>query len=237
MIRTGDELRRLATPEFSRLLNADPELCRLQELKYERSAECALLLEVLSFGELRIGRLPVLPLTAAKWSLFWLLESPFVFGGKPTETDCSVALYILHAKDISSIPGALHEIPALASGFIRKTGADVQRVAAEIRLRRDIAFRPLALLPPEKNSSGEAIRFDTFWLTRIAGITAKEANVTLTEAMHRLPLAILCSCFVNYLLRTSPDADQIRRRPNAELAQKISARIARLEENFLSGGK
>ena len=80
-MRTEEELRRLATPEFSRLLAADPELRRLNSLTLDRGAEGALLFEVAGFGVSRIGRLPVRALTAAKWSLLWLLESPFVVGG------------------------------------------------------------------------------------------------------------------------------------------------------------
>ena len=37
MRRTPEELRRLATPEFSRILETDPELIRLEAEKYDKN--------------------------------------------------------------------------------------------------------------------------------------------------------------------------------------------------------
>ena len=236
-MRTEEELRRLATPEFSRLLAADPELRRLNSLTLDRGAEGALLFEVAGFGVSRIGRLPVRALTAAKWSLLWLLESPFVVGGSVTETDCDLFLYLLRLSERGGIPRKLYELPALASGICARSGLSPREAAGVLRQLCDTAFRPLEFLPPEEVScSGEAVRFDALWLTRIAGIAAREANVTLEAAIHDLPLATLCCCYVNRLVRGFGDARKLCRRPNAELARRISARIATLEEAFLNGG-
>lgn len=240
MIRTEAELRKLATPEFSRVLARDPELRLLKAKKFDRAAECAVLLETLELGYRKIGALPILPLTAAKWSFLWLLESPFVVGGTPDEAAVSTALYILSRPRLREIPGALHEIPALASGYARATMLPLAQTVSEIRSLRDSALRPLSMLPPAKAVPGgddaDSLRFDAVWLNRMAGIAAREANVPLSVAMHELPLATVCCCFVNRVARESLEGDQVRRRPDAELARAISARIAALEERFLKEG-
>lgn len=235
MVRSEEELRRLATPEFSRLLASDPELQRLNALKYDSVADYALLLETFAPEcEYRIGQLSIRPLTAAKWSLLWLLGSPFVTGGNATEADCSTALYILNAERIDSIAKALCEIPVRASGYAEQTTWSPAQIAGEIRHRCDIAFRPLALLPPpENNSDCNAFRFDALWLNRVAGIAAKETNSSLFDAMHLLPLSMVCCCYVNYIQRTASGRIQLRHRPNVALAERISARIAFLEGRFL----
>ena len=235
MTRSENELRRLATPEFSRLLASDPELQRLNALKTDRRSDCALLLETLMPARKhQIGRLQVSPLTAAKWALLWLLDSPFVTGEMPSESDCDIALYVLHLKEVDAIPHVLCEIPVLASGYTARTALPSMRIAMEIRRLCDTAFRPLTMLPPpEKITGHDRCRFDAVWLNRLAGIAAREANVSLFEAMQVFPLSMVCCCYVNYLQRVNPGTIRLRFRPDAALTAKISARVALLEEQFL----
>ena len=74
-------LELLAGKEFNEILAGDHILKELEKARYNSAAEKHLLLEVLDLGDYRIGKLPVRPLTVAKWSFLWLLESPFVIGG------------------------------------------------------------------------------------------------------------------------------------------------------------
>lgn len=235
MVRSEEQLRRLATPEFSRLLASDPELQRLNALKYDRRTDCRLLLEAIApERESRIGRLSVRPLTAAKWSLLWLLESPFVSGEEPAESDCDIALYLLCRKHVEKISVALCQIPVLASGYLARTAWPTARVVMEVRRQCETAFRPLALLPHRDGTARQGkFRFDAVWLNRVAGIAAGEANTSLFEAMHVLPLSVVCCCYVNYLQRVNCNTLQLHFRPDAELSERISARIATLETEFL----
>ena len=152
-----------------------------------------------------------------------------------TEADCDLFLYLLRLPERGGIPGKLYELPARASGICGRSGLAPAEAAEALRRLCDTAFQPLEFLPPEEVSdSGEAVRCDALWLTRIAGIAAREANVTLEAAMHDLPLATVCCCYANRLARCFADAGKtLRRRPDAELARRISARIAELEERFL----
>lgn len=233
-MRSEEELRRLATPEFSRRLASDPELRELERLRYDRAGECRLLLETLGLGDYRIGQMPVRPLTAAKWAVLWMIGSPFAVGGRVTETDVSVALYLLSRWHLGEIPGALHEIPALASGFAAEAGLPLAQTVSHIHAMISTAFRPLALLPLPPPSE-EEVRFDAQWLIRIAGIAAREANITLESAMHDLPLATVCGC---YLARYEHEngGKTPHHHSDPEIDARISARISALEEEFLKRG-
>ena len=91
-----EELTCLASKDFSEFLAADPVLADLRSRLVDRrdfipAAFDALLLT----GGDRIGDLPVMPLTAAKWAFLWIIESPFVSGGSTvSETDLNIFLYI-----------------------------------------------------------------------------------------------------------------------------------------------
>ena len=75
---TEEEYRRLASAEFNLLLQNDQVLKDLENSKYDKRAHSCALLEALCLGEFRIGKLPVLPLTAAKWAFLWILGNGFV---------------------------------------------------------------------------------------------------------------------------------------------------------------
>ena len=237
MHRTPEELRRLATPEFSRILAADPELRRLDAEKYDKNGETRLLLELMGLGDFRIGKLPIRPLTAAKWAFLWMLENRYATGGEIREIDNNVALYVFSLydlRDLRKTGGALWEIPGLASGYADATGLEFRELCRELISWRDSAFRPLELMPPADQAEEESPRFDAQWLTRICSIAAHECNETLEHVMYDLTLSTVCSLFVNYAQRQSVEPQRFRRRPNEKLAAKISARIDQLSEEFLS---
>ena len=89
---TEAQLRLLATPEFNAILAADPELNYLASLKYNEIAEKRVLLELLGLGDYRIGKLPVRPLTAAKWAFLWMFDSPLVTDAAMTAEDFDFVL-------------------------------------------------------------------------------------------------------------------------------------------------
>ena len=235
MRRTPSELRRLATPEFSRILETDPELIRLEAEKYDKNGETRLLLEVLGLVDFRIGKLPIRPLTAAKWAFLWMLEDRYATGGEIRAIDNDVALYVLSLYDLRDLRregGALWEIPGRASGYADATGLEFRELCRELAAWRDSAFRPLELMPPADQE--ESPRFDAQWLTRICSIAAHECNETLERVMYDLTLSTVCCLFVNYAQRQSAEPHRFRRRPNEELAQRISDRIDHLANEFLS---
>ena len=236
MRRTPEELRRLATPEFSHVLATDPELIRLEAEKYDKNGETQLLLEVMGLGDFRIGKLPIRPLTAAKWAFLWMLENRYATGGEIRSIDNDVALYVLSLYDLRDLRregGALWEIPAHAAGYGYATGLEFRELCRELVCWRDSAFRPLELMPPA-DPAEESPRFDAQWLTRICAIAAHECNETLERVMYDLTLSTVCCLLVNYAQRQSAEPHRFRRRPDAELAARISARIDQLSAEFLS---
>jgi hypothetical protein len=231
--RTAEELRRLATPEFNALLAADPELKRLDALKYDKTVDVKVLLEVLNLGSWRIGDLPVMPLTAAKWAFLWALDNPLVSGGDMSETDFDVALYILSCPDLRGIPCGLAGIPGEAAGYARATGLSADRLATELRSVVRAAFRPLEMLPPPDSSDDEPPRYDGVWLATIAGVAAREAATSVLVCMHRMSLAAVCAYFVSNRRRESQEGAKYRYRPSAAVMTAIDDRIDALEEEFL----
>ena len=229
---SAEEYRLLAGRRFNEILAADEEMKSLQAQQYDRSAETRVLLEVLSLGDFRIGRLPVRPLTAARWAFLWMLESPFAAGGKIQEPDLDVALFVLSTPDLREIPCAIPEIPAAASSYALSASLPPEEIIREIECMIQTAFSPLALLPPAPPSDvpGE---FDALWVTRIAGIAALESGMGIDHCMHRMSLSAVCCFYVNRIRRESENPALIRRRPSAELEEKITKRFNTLAENFL----
>lgn len=233
---TPSELQQLAGAEFNRILTDDPELRQLESLKYDRNAETRLLLEVMGLGDFRIGKLPVRPLTAAKWAFLWMLENRYAVGGAIRTIDLDIALYIFSLfdlRDLRKAGGALWEIPGKAAGYSDATGLPFQELHREVAAWRDAAFRPLELMPPA-GVSDEPPHYDAQWLTRICGVAARETGEPLEKVMYEMSLSTICCVYVNFAQRESAEPHQFRRRPDAELEAQISARIDQLAEEFLN---
>lgn len=231
---TPAELQRLAGVEFNRLLADDAELQRLEALKYDRAVEARLLLEVMGLGDLRVGKLPVRPLTAAKWAFLWILESPYVLSGAVRDSDLDITLFILSQLDLRKLSAALWEIPGLAAGYRAATGLSFEEAHREVQAIKNLAFRPLELLPPTNVSSSEPARFDAQWLTRITGIAATESGEPLERVMYEMSLAAVCCHYVNRAMRESAEPLSFGRRPDEELSLLISDRVDRLAREFLT---
>lgn len=230
---TPAELQLLAGAEFNRILADDQELRRLESLKYDKNAETRLLLEVMNLGDFRIGKLPVRPLTAAKWAFLWMLDNRYATGGAIRTIDLDVALYILSAPDLRELRLAPWEIPGAAAGYAAATGLEAADVHREVAAWRDAAFRPLELMPPA-DLADEPPRYDAEWLTRICGVAVRETGESWERVMHGMSLSTVCCAYVNFVRRESTEPHRFRRRPDAELEAQITARINELAREFLS---
>ena len=231
---SAEELRLLASPAYAELLKNDPVLAQLEAEKGDERAEELLLLAALDVGMLRIGRLPVLPLTPAKWSLLWLCRSPYAAGGMIALADLDLFLWLLAEPDVRKIDAAPHEFPKLAHGYAAATGLTCDEGDAEIRQMIRVAFLPMTMLPEYGRDPAEPPRFDAIWLTRLCGIAARETGMSFPQVCHEMSLGVANACYVNWRAREGRDGDQVRRRPGAEVSGAIAARCHQLAEEFIA---
>lgn len=230
---TAEQCRLLADEKFNQLLQNDPVLKDLENLKYEKNIHSRVLLETLGLGEFRIGNLPVLPLTAAKWAFLWILDNGFVSGAQSlSDVDLDVMLYILSVQSLHDIDCALHEIPAAASKFHFAPKLSREDLIIEINGMIQQAFLPLEMLPGNTGSK-EDVHFDEIWLTAVAGCAARESGNTLEYCMHNMSLSSVFALWINYRRREGSEARQIRYRTPMEIEQKISERFEVLAEEYL----
>lgn len=232
---TEEEYRRLASAEFNMLLQDDQVLKDLENSKYDKRAHSCALLEALCLGEFRIGKLPVLPLTAAKWAFLWMLGNGFVSDlsdkSDGSDVDLDVMLYILSIPDLADIDCNLHEVPAKASGYRFAPQLPREELVKEIYDMISRAFLPLAMLPV-KVSSGEEAYFDEIWLTAVAGCAARESGESLYYCMHKMSLSTVFALWVNYRRRES--TEKISYPVPSEIEKKIADRVDQLGREFLT---
>ena len=232
-------MHRLASPEFSAILAADPILAELRSRLVDRrdfipGTFDALLLT----GGGRIGDLPVLPLTAAKWAFLWVIESPFVSGkGQVTETELDLFLFVLSCPDLRKLQIPLTRIPAEADHYAAATGLPPEQVIREIQSVIGNAFSPLAMLPKSDSGSSEEVFYDGAWLAWIASIAVRESGMPYDRVIHDLPLSLLCQLYVAWRRREGFDGDRISRPRNGEIMDQIQARVDELGKEFLKSFK
>lgn len=230
-----EELKRLASKEFSDLMAADPVIrdlrSRLTDRKDFISGTFDALL--LSGGD-RIGDLPVLPLTAAKWAFLWTIENPFVIGAdQASAIDLDIFLYVLTCPDLRKLDFSLTSLSVEARDYASATGLETDRVIREIQSVIGNAFSPLAMLPKSDSGSSEEVFYDGAWLVWIASVAVRESGMPYDRVIHELPLNLLCNFYVAWRRRESPDGDKIRRPQNGEIMDQINARIEELGKEFL----
>ena len=231
---TPEELRRLASAEFNSLLQDDPVLKELENLKYDKRAHSCALLEVLGLGEFRIGKLPVLPLTAAKWAFLWILGNGFVSDlsdqSDLSDTDLDVMLYVLSVPSLADIDCTLHEIPVKTSGYRFAPQLDRNDIIREIHGMISQAFLPLAMMPVK--TSSEKAYFDEIWLTAVTGNAARESGKDLAYCMHKMSLSTVFALWVNYRRRES--TEKIDYPVPSEVEKQIADRVDQLGREFLT---
>ena len=236
---TPEEMKRLASQDFSAVLAGDPVIRELRaSLADRKDAIPAAFDALLLTGGDRIGNLPVLPLTAAKWAFLWIVDSPFVSGtGKLiSSTDLDIFLFVLSRPDLRKLDFPLTRLPVEARGCTAATGLDAGQAAAEIQSVIRTAFSPLAMLPRSTGEAGEVF-YDGAWLAWIASIAVRESGIPYDRVIHDLPLSLVCNLYVAWRRRESVDGDKIRRPQNGEILDQINARVEDLGKAFLKSLK
>lgn len=239
---TPDDLRRLASPEFNRVLAADPVLAALQRESRQGSVEKANLLDALELsGNLTIGNLPVRPLTAAKLALLWVVENALIPGAEneATITDYDVFLYVLSRMDLREdiCCASLAGLPAEASGLSLATGLPPEDLTVQCRTVIRKSLRPLSMMPlddADGNDEPKPPTYDLDWITRVCGVAARESNQPFELCLHRMPLALVCAFYVDHTRRYAANGNEVKKRPDAVLANAIDSRIDELAKDFLN---
>ena len=234
-----EELTRLASKEFSAILAADPVIRDLRSRLVDRKDFIQGTFDALLLtGGDRIGNLPVLPLTAAKWAFLWIIESPFVTGkNTAAETDLNIFLFVLGCPDLRKLQIPLTRIPAEADHYAAATGLSLEQVIREIQSVIGNAFSPLAMLPKSESKSSEEVFYDGAWLAWIASIAVRESGMPYDRVIHDLPLSLLCQLYVAWRRREGIDGDRISRPQNGEIMDQIQARVDELGKEFLKSFK
>ena len=230
-----EELTRLASKDFSEILAADPVILDLRASLTDRKDIVPSTLDALLMsGVDRIGNLPVLPLTAAKWAFLWVIESPFVTGKNAvSETDLNIILYVLSCPDLRKLQIPLTQLPAAADHYLQTTALSTEQVIREIQSVIGNAFSPLAMLPKSDSGSSEEVFYDGAWLAWIASIAVRESGMPYDRVIHELPLSLVCNFYVSWRRRESINGDKIRRPQNGEIIDQIQARVDELGRQFL----
>ena len=233
-----EELTRLASKDFSAVLAADPVLKDLRSRLVSRSDFIGGTFDALLLtGGDRIGNLPVLPMTAARWAFLWVIESPFVSGkGKVSMTDLDIFLFVLSCPDLRNLHVPLSQLPAEAASFAAAAALPPDQLLQEIRQVIDSAFAPLAMLP-KSGGDPEEIFYDGVWLSWIASIAVKESGLPYDRLIHEIPLSLVCNFYVAWRRREGIDGDKIHRPQNGKTLDQIQARVDELGKVFLRSHK
>ena len=219
------ELTLLSGEEFNSILAKDEILAELEKQKYDPAKERNILLEVLGMISYRIGKLPILPLTAAKFAFLSMLKSPFIHGGECTTADLDLALYVLSFPDLRELNCEIPALPAAASGFSAAASLPFQEAIEDVKELFSTSFHLLSLMPEEKSKGGEKVEYDALWVMFLTSLAARESGMDLMTCMHKMSLSSLCAFYVNYRKRESTFADNIRRHLPEEVQQEIDARV------------
>ena len=223
----------LAGKEFNDILAGDAVLQELEKSRYNSEAEKQLLLEVLQLGDYRIGKLPVRPLTVAKWSFLWMLESPFVVGGAATICDWDIFLYVLSQMDLRLTNCSIAEIAKQAEGYALATGLDADRLVSEVKSVIKSAFLPFEMMPSLPTGNPENSIYDGVWASFMASAAARESGMNFYYCLHQMSLSCVCSLIVNWRRRESIDGNKIQRRTPLEVETKINERIDVLAKEYI----
>lgn len=229
-----EELNRLASKEFSDLLAADPVIRDLRSRLTDRKDAVPTAFDALLMsGGDRIGNLPVLPLTAAKWTFLWICGNPFVSSGRISEEDVNIFLYVLACPDLRKLNFPVTSLAVKARDYSAATGLDINQVIREIQSVVNTAFSALSMLPrSDGGDSGEAL-FDSVWLSWIASIAVRESGLPYDRVIHELPLSLVCNFYVSWRRRECIDGDKIHRSQSSEIIDRITARVDELGKQFL----
>lgn len=227
--------RAMATPAFGAVLDADPELARLEREKNRPADEFFALLTVLR-GVYSVEELVVQPLTPALWSLLWCLGNAYTRPGerRPDELDTDLFLYCLH-HGLNGLPATPAELLEAASGFCRQRGVDPAVAGADLQAIIHIALRPLEWLPPASGPAGET-RYDADWLTALAVTVAELTHHPADSIIREMPLTSCMYYYVQGRRRHARPGEIGGRRTPDQLAEAIFRRTLELGRAFVAEG-
>ena len=230
---TKGELLLLSSKEFNQILAEDSELAELEKLKYNNSNEKFLLLDALNLGNFRIGKLPIRPLTLAKWSFLYLLGSPYCReNAEITPIDVDIFLFVTSQYDLNSINCSLSEILEESANYRLSTNLSFEEVHVECLSWIENSFYPLQMIKANNQQQNEPIQYDADWVLYVATCAAQVSNEKISDIIHKMPLSSVFMLFINYCRKNCPEI-QIDKISNKEVESQISARIDILANEFL----
>jgi len=224
-----------AAPEWRRIFETDPVLNALEAARYDEATDRMLLAGIFHWP-LRVGKLPVYPLTPARWSLLWLLGNGYTRAGASiTAADMEQFLFVL-THDLRKLDVDFDDLAALGAGWGPETDLAPKDLHTAIDSIIRTAFSPLAMLPPEAPGE-EAVRYDGDWLVGTAALAARESGETLDFCKFEMSLGEVHALMVDCARRTAaPDyANRIRRQPPAEAEAAIIRRVRELQKEYIAG--
>ena len=234
---TDDDLRELTVDQdFQTLFKQDKVLDELEAETYNETKEFFSLNWFLGLAPVAVGKLPLQPLTPAKWSFLWAVGNSYARGGDCRLRDADVFLYVL-AKDLRDLGCTVSELPVKAAGFTAAAGLDFRQAHEEIRFLVDVAFLPLQLLPQPKSGldneeEKDVPRFDVEWLADLGSVVTKESGEPASYILHRMPMNTACAYVVS--ARKAVDTKhEVGRRPSAQISQDMMERAYALGRSYL----
>lgn len=230
---TNADLIELASDEaFQEIFARDPVLDKLEAEAYDEQKEFFSLNWFLGLAPVKVGKSPLHPLTAGRWAFLWAIKNGYARGGKVTQLDADIFLYIM-GKELRDLGCSVEEIPVKAAGFSAASGLSFEQAHEEIKFLIAVAFLPLQMLPPPKKDEIINSKYDTEWLADLVSVVAKESGEPARYILHEMPLTAACAYVVSSR-KAFDTKHEIRRRPPEEIAEEIMTRTYELGSLYLA---
>lgn len=220
-------------PVFQEIFASDPLLDQLESEAYDEQKEFFALNWFLGLAPVRVGTLPLHPLTPGRWAFLWAINNGYACSEKVTALDADVFLFIM-AKDLRDLGCEVPEIPKKAAGMAAAAGLTFEQAHEEIKYLISVAFLPLQLLPKtRKDDKGVHPRYDVEWLADLVSVVAAESGEPARYILHEMPLTAACAYVIS--ARKAVDLKhEIGRRPSDKIAEEIMERSYELGQEYLS---
>ena len=233
MLTNEQKLFLASSPEFDEVLQKDPVLVTLDACKIDYDREKDLLFDVFRGTWTIAGSIPVAPITPAVWSVLWVMKSPFVKRKTAVRViDVAVFLYLLE-HGVNGLDFSTLEEDAKKAGASYGLPEDADAIAEELAEMIETACAPLKMLPDTTDTSGEDPVYDSDWLLSVASVAAREAGITLQEAMFDTPLSVVYGLLVIRARKATPDKHYGKRSPEW-VSKKELERVNELSEEFVA---
>lgn len=222
----------MSCDEFNRILNSDKVLDALEMELDDRGNELLQFAQITG-NEVYISGVKIYPLTAALWTMLFIMGNAYACRSEVKEADIEQMLYMLHIGAVTRC-GTPDEISSKAKYFFKNKKLKHEEVGADLYELIYSAFKPLELLP-QSSSGGGNPKYDCDWMVRIASVAAQTANCTFTHAAQVMPLALACSLYVQHY-RTET-GEKCERRTSDEISKQMFERTIELGKEFYCAKK